>query len=410
MIFPLDTCKIMNKNQYSNNELKNNFNKEEIIICKSISPEGINIPYEFQIIGNKVYSLEGLIYYCYSYWEETIYEFIDKSFVKWIKEELKLENIYIELIKIYETNMALSDKYVSFLSLINIFTTKELNTIREKIDTWENEPKEKQYKKLGDTFLRLKEYNKAINWYEKAQSIKYSYKVDNNISIAYISLSLYDKAKEYLEKAYNNSSDIIIKLNIIKLKIIKGNVEEALHELQIILLYNDSYEVWIQCGKIYKELKDFEKSLTAYLRAYEIIQTEKVLIEIITNYIEIGQYNKANRELENLKKDNVNKYYYLKSKILVRENDIKTAIRYLENTVNKNSDVENYIMLSKLYRDNNQIIKAIENISIAHSIMPNDNEILYNMALIAKKARKYNEYYEKVNTLVIKLKKEYRNK
>lgn len=399
----------MNEKQYSNDELVNNFNNEEIIICKSISPEIINIPYEFQIIGNKVYSLEGLIYYCYSYWEETIYEFIDKSFVSWIKEELKLEDIYVELIKIYETNMALSDKYISFLSLINIFTTKELNVIKEKIDIWENEPKEIQYKKLGDTFLRLKEYNKAINWYKKAQNIKYSYKVDNNISLAYISLSLYDKAKEYLGKAYSNSNDINIKLNIIKLKIIKGNVEEALHELQIILLYNDSYEVWIQCGKIYKELKDFEKSLTAYLRAYEIIQTEKILIEIITNYIDIGYYNEANRELEDLKKTNINKYYLLKSKILIKKNDIKNAIRYLENIINKNSDVDIYIMLSKLYRDNNQIIKAIEYISIANSIKPNDNEILYNMALIAKKARKYNEYYEKINTLVIKLKKEYRN-
>ena len=388
--------------------VENNIQEQNYII-KSISPDKILNPYEFKILKRKVYSFEGLIYYFYNYWEETIYELFEDGILNWINNELKLEDLYKKAQEILKGKGDIADKFIEFINIGNIYNENEINKIYIEVSKWQNKPKNQQYKKLGDILLKAKEYRMALQWYNKAQKIEYMPEIENNIAVAYTGLSLYDKALTSLEKAYKSTYNNSIKLNIIKLRLLTNDKDTAINELNEIIINEDSYKIWYETGRIYKQINDCEKALTSYLVAYDINENDQLLEEIISCYVEIDIVKKAKQELIKFKNKESNYYYLAKSKIVEKEEGVKAAIQILEKSVMNNVDgYDIHMRLTELYKKDQQFIKAIENISYANNYKPDNVETIFEMALLAKNAGNINEYYDKVNSINEKMKNLYR--
>ncbi len=134
------------------------------------------------------------------------------------------------------------------------------------------------YKNMGNVYLNLKEYDKALTAYQKSIEINPNYaNAYSNMGFAYGNLKEYDKAITAYQKA------------------IEINPE-----------YANAYN---NMGNAYAELKEYDKAITAYQKA----------IEINPKYD--YPYNNISIVYRKLNEDDIAQEWYEKSKIIKKQNE-----------------------------------------------------------------------------------------
>jgi len=370
-------------------------------VYKSISIRQIQQPYVFKETSQRVYSLEGLICYCYHHWMEAADIVDTKEFVRFISDVSLQNDLYIEFTRILEYNIPNSFKLLRLLELSACMDVTHLNDLKKEIQKWEEKPLILKLKLRGDMAFRQKKYVKALEFYKQAQSHIYDPIVEHNIGVSYLQLYFFQEAEVALNKALEECDKLEIHLNIIRLLKMTNREDLALEKINKLLKTNFEADLLYECGLIYQIKNEYNKALDAFSNAYKLDNRDDILVKIIEMTIEINPSSLVIEEAIDLQQRRQEDYVMLKSMWYIKLNKSSEAIDLLENAViscQNNSKL--YLHLAKLYRQEKQIIKAIGAISNAARNEELKDEILYEMALIAKRAGNRVDYEAKINELV----------
>ena len=201
-----------------------------------------------------------------------------------------------------------------------------------------HEEDEELYYNLGIVYEKLKNTTKAQESYEKA--IKLNPNFDDaiyNLGLVYTQIQEYDKSIECFEKILEpNSDDENTYFNLGLAYFKKNDLIKALDNFQSAIDINDEdIYAHFYIGNIYKEFGDLASAKTKF---------EKV-IELSPDY---------------------SWAYYNLAVIYNEENNIEKVIRYLQLTIEKNSqDIEAYILLIRAYANIKRYKEAKQIIDLA---------------------------------------------
>jgi len=370
-------------------------------VYKSISSKKVIQPLFFKETSQKIYSFEGFVYYCYNHWLEACEVFGTAEFFRFISEVLIHDNLQTEINQALKLNNINSFKLLKLLELSGFFKDEELRILEKEMKEWEEKPLYLRFKLRGDDAFRHKKYVKALELYKQAQVHEFDPIVEHNMGVTYLQLHFFQEAEECLISALEACDKIEIHLNIIKLLKMTNREELALEKIRRLLKNNFNADLLFERGLIYQMKNDFNKALDAFSNAYKLDNRDDILIKIIEMTIEINPSNPILEEIVDLQERRQEDYFMLKSKWYLRLNKKTEAIEVLESAVIHCEDnTKLYLQLAKLYRQNRQIIKAIGAITQAARNEALQDEILYEMALIAKRAGNRLDYEAKIDELI----------
>ena len=229
-------------------------------------------------------------------------------------------------------------------------TLKAINNYKNIND----EPRLGLYNHLGRIYRILKDYDVALDFYKKAESISQTKKnlniIQNNIAYVYQAQEKYELAEKKYQEIYQNSLKIQDSVQIarsmanlahIKGKLNKSNALELMKEaLDLRLKINDSYGIYSSYDylyRYYRDKNDLEKAKDyankALTMANELGSTSYVE-NALSNLVELDEspnivrYKRLKDSLSNAKQIAENKYAlykynYFESEKLAKENEIQ---------------------------------------------------------------------------------------
>lgn len=170
---------------------------------------------------------------------------------------------------------------------------------------------------LGQVFFEEKDYDKAINWFEKAIELKtdeskYHSWLGKALSLKAINSNIFKQA--FLAKKIRKKFEIAIEFdpNNIDARwglldfflavpgIMGGSTEKALHQAEEIIKI-DSIDGLLAYGKIYQRSKDFEKAEKIYLKGInEYPKRDLFYLNLASIYFEKENFQSAFSILEKL--------------------------------------------------------------------------------------------------------------
>ncbi len=200
---------------------------------------------------------------------------------------------------------------------------------------------------LKEAFLSYEE----DNLYDAAVYLETVLEIDGNnmrallmLSKIYSSVSNYERALEYCEKAYRN--------------------------------YSDELEVIFVMGYLYQEMGKNKKALTYYEKYIEKEKNYHVYLNMGICYMDLKYYNKAHEMIDNaIEMNNENPDgYFDKAECFIRKREFNMAMEIYEK-LKKMEIVEDYYIYMKIadaYYSIKNVEKAIEyyNISITSDFIP----------------------------------------
>lgn len=376
-------------------------------VYSSISPAEISHPYIGPLSGQKIYSFEGLCYYMQQNWFEAIACIESEHLTKFLRNQLKLGHIADQLQEM--------DQKWSYLDKLNtLFVHCPLLTVDKAfidgVNSWENTSEIDRLKALGDGYYNNNQLTKALVYYREALVLSDShFKILNNIALVYFGLRDYALAERYFLKAIKQVSNEEIVLNLVQLYKQQGRFDAAYELIYSIDQVHNSARLLYEVGEINLKRREFGQALMTFLKSYALDQKLETYIKVIETRIESRDLKQALEDTERIKHNDYILYGLLKARIYEKNSDIDKAIEVLENILSKEEeDVRLYKELVRLYRLDRQIIKAIQGISwlVEHSAL--DIGVRYEMALIAKEAGRYGEFYEKIDELIMVIRQDAR--
>lgn len=139
----------------------------KFIVCSGKEAER---PYFFSLTGTNVYTIEELCYYLYN----NIYIFTEESFdislVKWLREEVNMEDISKKLESLLNNRNDLKDIVVSILCSADYYTEPEIKSLIRIMNEMNELPYVKRQKLKADNFLKYRNYSAALTEYDKILS------------------------------------------------------------------------------------------------------------------------------------------------------------------------------------------------------------------------------------------------
>jgi tetratricopeptide (TPR) repeat protein len=375
---------------------------------KALSPMHQTMPFKMPKIHRSVYSFEGLCYVSY-YNIEVFYEVIrHKAYLKWMDEALGLTHLTKQIRDMEVIGMAMKSIMLGILRLCPPIADLGLKDFEERFDAYTQEPEHIHLKKKGDLAFNKKEYIKALHWYRDAQKCRYDPLVENNIGVVQMALNNFDSALKCFYKALKDVEDINVGLNIVKCHCILETYDQAIVMLNKIQPLFESPLVWYYYGIVYSGLEQYEEALTAYVRAYEVSGELYMLEALMHMEIRIGNYDQVARRLKQLKLDEPIRHY-VEAQLEKAQQMWSDYILSMEKAIHYSDYELKYLMeLLIYYRNNSQLIKAIE---LFHQVKPEDqgrDEVVYQLAFIDKLAGNKDAYRKGIDHLMNQWKKEVR--
>lgn len=345
----------------------------------------------YKIKGINIYSIEEALYIFYNNWKEISNEFFEDNFINWVKNQLFDLELYKILLNIKSLE-SFYQKSILFLKINDFFTKDELDFISNDLIEWEKRDKKERLKVLADRFFYEKSYEKAIKTYKKLLQLDLNdYSIYNNLGICYLNIKNFEFAINFFEKSFslNKKNQSILK-NLIQATIF--NLDNI--KFQKYIYFIDEYHMYYYfLAEFQKNLKNYKKSLSYYVKSYLIKRNDDILLKICDNYIIMKNYNKALNVLSIFKEDFF-EILMKKSKIYENLKNYKIAIKYLEKAnFYDNDNPIIWLKLSKLYRLSGQYLKA-EGVLIKAKTLLNENDIqlLFELAMLKKAQGKFQEY------------------
>lgn len=380
----------------------------ELILCTS--QEIAKNPFKFNITNVKVYSFEEVIYHTYYNWKHLIDDIFSNEFITWVVDELSLKFLASQINKIAKIEN-LSNKIISFVTLINFFEPVEIQSLKDELFKWEIGKEWEKLKDKGDYLVNNNEPLLAIEFYNKALKYVENFKLLNNLGVAYMRLENYSEAEKIFNKAYlMNNKKLQIILNYAEACIYNNNFDVSVNLLKTAkeMDENSSFLQYL-LGEMNFVTKNFEYSIKFYKKAYSINKDGLYIYRICDVYLELHQFDKAIEILDLIK--NRDKYFYLKlSSVSEANKDIRGAIKYIEEGLkNITSDCELLVALAKYQRMGHKLKDSLTSINLALKLYPENEKVNFEYAKIIKAQGFIKEYQSVLKKILYKLKKFYKD-
>lgn len=170
-------------------------------------------PYRFPQTEVSVSSYEEICCYLSQHMIFYLYTLPDDDLLIYLKEELGLEKLYRQLVKLSSPEKDQMKYFATLFREGNYFTEEEIRGILDHYRALKNEAYTKQYKKIGDMLLKYNKATMAIQNYEEAlkhlhgEEGQEAGSIYHNRGIAYARLFRFEDAKIDFVKAYQNNGD-----------------------------------------------------------------------------------------------------------------------------------------------------------------------------------------------------------
>lgn len=188
-----------------------------LILCDSLNPQH---PYYIEELDIHIYSIEELSYIIYEHPLLVIEDFVSPGLFSFIKNELKLGSLGMQLEKMYSDKVSDEHIILYILDYVDFYTGAEVSRYRATLANYKKLRRAEFLKEKADYMFRQRRFGKAIRYYEiiskshfdRGINEKFLGKVYHNMGSAYANLFLYDKAYQAYRRAYRYLGD----RNIIK--------------------------------------------------------------------------------------------------------------------------------------------------------------------------------------------------
>lgn len=137
---------------------------EKLIICNG---KQAYIPYYFKITNTKVYSIEELCYFVYNNVEMLNEDFFGEPLIRWLKDELDLEDRANKLREIKSQAGSFKEIAVSILCSCEYYTESEIKNFIHNLDELVKLSPYEKLKKKADNYLKFRQFAEAAITYDK---------------------------------------------------------------------------------------------------------------------------------------------------------------------------------------------------------------------------------------------------
>lgn len=357
----------------------------------------------------KIYSFEEAIYIFYNNWREYSNDFFEEAFITWVNSSLLDFELANKLKEIREQH-SFYQKSIEFLTINNFYSLEEIEKISLDLFNWEKRGQIERLKFLGDKFFNEDYFEKAIKMYRNALDFEINNPIlYNNIGICYIRTKNYEKAYEYLEKAYEmDLSNQQILFNLIEVCILKSDYNLCISFIQKINCKDEIDKVYYYLGEMEFAKSNFNAAISNFSKCYIIKKEESSIIKIAEIYSKIGKFDKAFTSLSLVGETDLD-ILIQKSNIYEKINNVPMAIRCIEkaNFYDRNN-FKLWLRLAGLYRKEYDISKSEGAIHKAYSLQPDNPQVIFEKALIKKAQGKFKEYQALISKLTKNIGKKYR--
>lgn len=372
-------------------------------VYKSLSPVSVIKPYMLPITRREVYSFEGLCLYLVEDWFETVMALEDGLLIKFISQQLDMGQMVDRM-----EMLSLSESMNVMLDMLPFEVIVGANYFKGLSD-WDAMSAYERFKFKGDSYYQNCQYMMALSTYQQARLESETAEVVNNIGLTQLMLKDYKGAASAFNEAIRIAPKYEIYHNLIQVYRQQGRLDDAMNLIFSIIETYDSPLLLIEAGEINLQKHRYNEALMNYSKAYEIAPSDEVLYRMIEIRIEARQLKTAMAQLEQLRDKDVKRYFKLAADIYEKAKHFDVAIETLEEGLEVcGDDLDFNMKLVRLYRENNQIIKAIEVVNRISAVLGSNNKLVYEMAMIAKKAGRYEDYYDKLDQLISVWKEEAR--
>lgn len=136
----------------------------KLIICNG---KQAYIPYYFKMTNTKVYSIEELCYYVYNNVELLNEDFFGEPLIRWLKDELNLEDRADKLRELKNNDSSFKEIAVSILCSCDFYTESEIKEFIHNLDELVKLSPYEKLKNKADNYLKYRQFAEAATTYEK---------------------------------------------------------------------------------------------------------------------------------------------------------------------------------------------------------------------------------------------------
>lgn len=376
-------------------------------LIQCLNQEPVTSPYTFKLTGVSVFSFEEALYHCYTYWKDSIDDFVSSEFIAWVKDILGQAYIASQIKELSDLEQ-LSQRFTKFLSITDYFEDDEIKEIHAELMQWENRLEWEQLKERADAFNKVNEPQKAYSLYMRALKYEENPQILNNLGVCLMKLKRFDESYFYLAKAYEMQKYISILVNLAESAIFSHKFEIAEELLTQIKDEKDDAELNYLYGEYFYESGNIRKS-TKYFEEAAASSNDTFYIYRLTDaYIKLRKYDNALALLETV--ENKDKEFLMKQgEVYAVSGHIPAAIKSIEKAlIFDKGDCALWIILAYYHRLNYDFIKAQSAIITALRIEPNNEKALLEQARIKKSLGKTKDYQVILKNILDDIKQKYR--
>jgi len=257
----------------------------KVILC---SGKYAKTPYYGSVECIMLYSVEELCYYAYKNAYLLDVSFFNTELLKWIKEELELEELANQLQECRDKSEKLSDCLEIMFRYTGYYSEKDLQELMQILQESRNVSVQEKRKLRADAYLQKGKVGPAADEYEKllreiqGTDKKMEARLHHNLGVCAANYFTYDEAAKHFKKAYElyaNTESYVQYLTAVKL----ANKEEEY--LKFLSEHPESYEDSLEVeNRIQKILRGWELSDTHAImeKLQETEQKDKEYYDAIT--------------------------------------------------------------------------------------------------------------------------------
>lgn len=344
----------------------------------------------------RVNSIYEAMFYAVNFIDKCAFELLSDEFTEWLE---KLKGIREK-----QKNETKAEYIIKIFKELDYLDDKEIRMLKKALNERESAGKFAQFKGKADVYYKKGDYANACSMYFSAFNIEETAEVLNDIGLCFIALDDLKTGLTSIEQAHiMKADDKKISYNLAKAYVLCREYSKALECIKD----NEDYESNILKAKINISMDEFEVAVNILNDLYMQSPNDDIVLMLCDIYTKQRCFEKAEEIL--LKAKESSEKAIMLGNMLMQKLDYKGAIREIEKNLMKYKDNKDlWIALSKYYRISGDYLKAEGAIYKAYTLDKENIEIALEHAKIKYSDMKYNDYKSRINIILEKLKKKYR--
>ncbi|GHU53126.1 hypothetical protein AGMMS49975_10410 [Clostridia bacterium] len=377
------------------------------------------VPYTFRATNISVYTFEEVLYHSYTHFKDSADDITTEEFLAWataiglgyIAARIRDEIVPLE---------SFTEKLTGFLTLIEYFDDDEIEELREKLTYWENRREWERLKERADLAAGSSPA-RAYALYKRALLHGENADILNNMGVCLMQMRKFDEAYTCLAKSYqlcdrHSSRAGVIVFSLAEAAIYSRNFDAAQEILDRLQKAKNPQtdKIFYLYGELNLALGDTKTPVKYFEQAFDERPQPLYAYRLADAYLSLRMFDKALRSLDNLsavfseiKRDS--SFLRKQAEVNAKAQNLPTAIRLIEKAVvfDKNN-IELWVDLAMYYRVNYDVVKAQSAVAAALALDDTDERALLENARIKKALGRTRDYQEGIKTVLLSLKKRYR--